>query len=39
MQIIETKKDLSDFLVDGADNIVAQETLNSELCHSLNYFN
>ena len=31
MQIIETKKDLSDFLVDGADNIVAQETLNSEL--------
>jgi SNF2 family DNA or RNA helicase len=31
MQIIETKKDLSDFLVDGADNIVAQETLSSEL--------
>ena len=31
MQIIETKKDLSDFLVDGADNIVAKETLNSEL--------
>lgn len=31
MEIIETKKDLSDFLVDGVDNVVSQNSLNSEL--------
>ena len=31
MEIIETKKDLSDFLVDGVDNAIAQNSLNSEL--------
>lgn len=31
MEIIETKKDLSEFLVDGVDNIVSQNSLNSEL--------
>ena len=31
IEIIETKKDLSDFLVDGVDNVVSQNSLNSEL--------
>lgn len=31
MEIIETKKDLSEFLVDGVDNVVSQNSLNSEL--------
>jgi SNF2 family DNA or RNA helicase len=35
MEIIETKKELGDFLVDGKDNMLANESLQNDLYQML----